>query len=73
MRLTQTALNKITVKTRVLIALALDLSEQTVNRYLTQNREDGPITRVTALKIIQEETGLTQDQILTESKATATA
>lgn len=38
----------------------------TVERWNEDNKENGPLTSVKAVRIISEETGLTQEQILTE-------
>lgn len=68
--ITQTALKKInTVPTRLKIAVALGVSEQTIIRYISENHEN--LTKAAALKIIRDETGLADSQILNEAKATA--
>lgn len=46
---------------------ALDSSEQTIYRYISDNSDN--LTKAAALKVIREETGLTDDQIL-ESEVT---
>lgn len=73
MVLTQTVLEKInTVSTRIKIAGAMGVGEQTIINNIKWNKDDGPLTKATALKIISQETGLSIDQILTEpSKTTA--
>lgn len=69
--ITQNTLKKInTVSTRLKIAVALNVSEQTVIRYITENHEN--LTKAAALKVIREETGFTDIEIL-ESEARATA
>jgi len=50
------------------IAIELDCSEQTIRRWLNENEPDGDLTKASALKIISEETGLTNEEILTESQ-----
>ncbi len=42
------------------------LHTYTVERWIDDNKKNGPLTTVTALKIIQEELKLTQEEILTE-------
>lgn len=42
----------------------LDKSEYTINRYIAENEENGMLTTAAALKVIREETGLTDEQIL---------
>lgn len=67
MKLTQTALNKLnTTRTRLLVALALGVSERWIIACIKSNENDGLLTKATALKIIKEETGLTDAEILTE-------
>lgn len=39
----------------------------TIERWIDDNKENGPLTTVKAIEIISEETGLTQEQILTEA------
>lgn len=61
--LTKTALKKINnVSTRLKIATALGVSEQTVIRYISENHEN--LTKAAALKVIRDETKLTDNQIL---------
>lgn len=51
------------------IAIALNCSEGSINRYLRENSDD--LTKAAALKVIREETGLGDDQILeTEQQET---
>jgi predicted transcriptional regulator len=51
------------------IAIELGCSEATIRRWLNENEPNNSLTTAAALKIITEETGMTQDQILTESEA----
>lgn len=44
------------------LALALNVSEASINRYIRTNSDN--LTKAAALKIIWEETGLSGDQIL---------
>jgi hypothetical protein len=63
MRLTQIALESIDKqKVRLKIALALDCSEMSVRRYIESN--DDNLTKAASLKVIREETGLTDQEIL---------
>lgn len=59
--------NKLRIRNR--LALELDYSQQSIENWLSENEHDGKLTTATALKIISEETGLTQDQILMESES----
>lgn len=47
---------------RIRLALALDVTEQTVIRYIKGNKPE--LTQAAALRVIREETGLTDEQIL---------
>lgn len=47
---------------------ALDTSEATIYRYVDNNSDN--LTKAAALKVIREETGLKDEQILTEEPAT---
>ncbi len=48
---------------------ALDVHEQTVYGYIQKNHEN--LTKAAALKVIREETGLTDEQILEENEVRA--
>lgn len=63
MKLTQKALEIIRKpEVRRLLAIALDCTDQTIMRYIRTN--DDCLTKAAALKLIQEETGLTNEEIL---------
>jgi hypothetical protein len=63
MRLTKKALAAIDKqKIRLLIALALNVSEMSVRRYIESN--DDNLTKAASLEVIREETGLTDSEIL---------
>lgn len=65
MKLSKTALKKILGSKRALklkIAIALNCSEGTINRYLRDN--DDSLTKAAALIVIREETGLLDSEIL---------
>lgn len=64
MTITKQALNKITVQGRVKLALALNVSEQWIIKLMAANKPNGPLTTYSAIKVIREETGLTDKQIL---------
>lgn len=65
MSLTQKALSGINNRTaRLKLALALNVSEQTANRLIKNNSDD--LTKAAALKVIREETGLSDNEILEE-------
>lgn len=50
------------------LALEMDKSQETVERWYRMNPDNGDLTTAKALQIIREETGLTDDQILDESE-----
>lgn len=71
MRLTQKAKNAITIRTRNRIALEMDCSVPTVDRWIKENEDNGDLTKAKPLQILREETGLTDAEILEEEKETA--
>lgn len=66
MKLSKKALNAITPKTRLKLALGLDCTEQWMIQLIDKNKDNGPLTTATALKILRQETGLSDSQILVE-------
>lgn len=70
MKLTKQALEYISksVRMRNLLALALDCSVVTINRYVDNNNDN--LTKAAALKVIKEETGLSEGEILEVEAAT---
>lgn len=56
---------------RLKLALAMGFSEQWIVRVIATNKSNGPLTTASALKVIREETGLTDAEILEEEKAPA--
>lgn len=71
MRLSKKAIKAMTVRIRNRIALSLNCSVPTVDRWIKENDSDSDLTKATALQIIKEETGLSDQQILEGIKATA--
>jgi lipopolysaccharide export system protein LptA len=68
MKLTQKAIialkgNK---RAKARLQLNMDKSDYTVNRWISENDENGPLTTATALRIVSEELKLTTDEILEE-------
>lgn len=67
MRLTTKALDAINKpRTRVRLAVALDVTEQSIIRYIGSNSDE--LTKASALKVIREETGLSDTEILEETE-----
>jgi len=63
MRLNENVLKQIHNKrTRLRLAVALDLTEQAIIKYIKNNNEN--LTKAAALKVIREDTGLTDADIL---------
>lgn len=72
MRLTKTALEAINtpaIRRRLMEALN-DAAESTIYRYIANNHDN--LTKAAALKVIREETGLTDQEILEEEEAVVT-
>jgi hypothetical protein len=70
MKLTERALEAINTKRiRPLIALALDKSEQTIIRYISNN--DDALTKAAVIQIIRRETDLKEKEILEADRAIA--
>jgi hypothetical protein len=71
MKLSNAALEMISEKRKTLLALALalDISEQWMRRVIENNKSNGPLTTVTALGVIRQETGLNDSEILVDSEA----
>jgi hypothetical protein len=72
MTLTETALNAVNkTEIRLKLALALKKTEQAIIRYITNNEDDGPLTKAIVQQLIKKETGLTDAEILTDDKVMA--
>lgn len=64
MKLSQKAINSLTVRTKNRLALELDCSAQTIERWIKENESNGNLTKAKAVQIIREETKLPDAQIL---------
>jgi hypothetical protein len=72
MRLSEKALAAINnQEMRLMIALKLGVGENTVRLYIRDNEPDGDLTKASVLQIIEEETKLTQEEILTSEEKAA--
>lgn len=71
MKLSSISISKISVRAKNRLALELDCSVQTVERWIKENEDNGNLTKATALQVIGEETGLDQSEILEEVVADA--
>jgi hypothetical protein len=67
MKLSEKALHAMTVRARNRIALELDCSVPTVDRWIKENEDNGDLTKALAVQIISEETGISPEEILEES------
>lgn len=70
MKLTNTAIQAAKSNTRLkaLLSLGFEKSVHTIDRWISENEPNGDLTKAAAIQLIQEETGLTQDQILEETE-----
>lgn len=74
MKLSQTALPKVKdKKVRRALAEELDVIDQMINIYIKKNKPNGPLTTFAALKVIRENTGLTDQEILVDEEAAVTS
>lgn len=65
MKLTKQAIDSIDSREkRFQLALALGFTEIWVEKLLLRNKSNGPLTTVTALNVIREQSGLSDEQIL---------
>jgi hypothetical protein len=62
--LSKKSIGLLTSRARNRIALALDCSTYTVDRWIRENEVNGDLTKMVPLQIIKEETGLLDNEIL---------
>ena len=62
MILSSTIIPLIKVRTKNRLALAMNCSVQTIERWIKENEDNGKLTTVTAVQIIKEETGFGVDE-----------
>ena len=69
MILTETALSQINnQETRLRLGLALGFTEAWISALIKKNKVNGDLTTAAALRVIKEETGLTEDEILCDEE-----
>lgn len=70
MKLRQTIITKLLQDRafRLKVAMALSFSEVWIDKLIEANKDNGPLTTAKSLQVIREETGLTDNDILKESK-----
>lgn len=74
MKLSAVALDKINVTpTRLKLALELGCTERWISRLIKDNDPNNDLTLSSALRIIREETGLTDNEILEDETTTVKA
>lgn len=68
MKLKQTILQRLLESRPFRLKLAVDLnfSEVWVDRLITANKDNGPLTTAKAIQVIKQETGLADSEILEE-------
>lgn len=72
MRLSATALQKInTTQVRLRLAMQFDCTERWISQLIKENQNDGDLTKASAMQIIREQTGLTDQEILVEETTEA--
>jgi hypothetical protein len=72
MKLSRKALNKIDVlEVRLKLALLFKVTERRVSQMIKSNEPFSKLTSLPAVQLIQEETGLTPDEILVADKIAA--
>lgn len=71
MKLTEKAIEaiKLDLKCRNRLAYEMNTHSATVDRWLEKNKNDGPLTTSTALRIISEETGIKESELLVAVEA----
>lgn len=69
MKISDKALEAITTKAKNRIALAMDCSVYTVDRWIKNNESDGDLTKPTIVAIISEETELPVSKILEKEES----
>lgn len=72
MRLSEKAISLLTTKAKNRIAMDMDCSVFTVERWIKDNEDNGDLTKAKSLQIISEETGLPMEEILEESDVNET-
>lgn len=70
MKLTSKAREAInTRQTMLALALALGFTELWINKLISANKDNGPLTTAKSLQVIRQETGLADSEILEEAVA----
>ncbi len=64
MQISKKAIKKLTPASMLKLALALNCSEQWIKRLVKANKPNGPLTTYSAVSVIRENTGLTDNEIL---------
>lgn len=51
---------------RTMLALQLNFTERWIQKCIHENKDNGPLTTLAALKVLKQETGLTEEQLFAE-------
>lgn len=71
MKLSKKAIRKIDKTTMLKLAIVLGFTELWVSRLVKRNKANGPLTTPSALDVLRQATGFTDDQILEAEPATS--
>lgn len=63
-------INNVTSRKRILESMGTEFGDQALYKQIKDNTNDGPLTKMKALKAISEVTGVPVDKILEEEKVT---
>lgn len=73
MKLSEKAIEKIATQSgRLALMNALGFTENWIYKAIQANKVNGPLTTASAIRAIQKETGLSQEEILEEAEVSAT-
>lgn len=67
MKISDAAISAITTKAKNRIALEMDCSVYSVDRWIKENEDNGDLTKSRVVEIISEESGIPAEEILVES------
>ena len=69
MKVNETVINQLRNSNKAKAALMhrLDISAQTIERWYKENETDGDLTKATAVRLLSQELGIPEAEILTEA------
>lgn len=71
MKLSKKAIEAMTTKARTRIALEMDCSVYTVDRWIKENEDNGDLTKASVVKLLSEELEMDEDKILVSTPVKA--